>query len=243
MALRVQDRYASATDLAADVEHWLADQPVSAHREPLRDRLRRWVRRHQTLVTGLAALVLTATVALAGSLVLLERERGQTAQARDDERQAKQQVKQALVHSEAAERSAAEQRKLALMTVRAVVRDIHEELKDKPRSQELRKKLLRQAESRLQQVARAADTAQQADHELIWVFFELGDLFLYEEGGVGDARKQYEQALVLAQHGADAHRDGVEPQRDLAIAHAKLGDVRMKSNDPAPLGRCTRRRW
>ena len=35
MALRPDDRYASALDLAADVERWLADEPVSAEREPL----------------------------------------------------------------------------------------------------------------------------------------------------------------------------------------------------------------
>ena len=35
MALRPEDRYASARALADDVEHWLADEPVSAYREPL----------------------------------------------------------------------------------------------------------------------------------------------------------------------------------------------------------------
>ena len=35
MALRPEDRYASARALAEDVEHWLADEPVSAWREPL----------------------------------------------------------------------------------------------------------------------------------------------------------------------------------------------------------------
>ena len=34
MALRPEDRYASARALADDVEHWLADEPVAAYREP-----------------------------------------------------------------------------------------------------------------------------------------------------------------------------------------------------------------
>jgi len=42
LALRPEDRYASALDLAADVEHWLADEPVSAYHEPLTVRVRRW---------------------------------------------------------------------------------------------------------------------------------------------------------------------------------------------------------
>src|SRR5438445_1090796 len=52
MALQPEERYPTALALAADVEHWLADEPVSAYQEPLRDRLRRWGRRHRPLVTG-----------------------------------------------------------------------------------------------------------------------------------------------------------------------------------------------
>src|SRR5207237_2250264 len=46
MAVRPEDRYASALDLAADVERWLCDEPVSAYPEPWSARLARWVRRN-----------------------------------------------------------------------------------------------------------------------------------------------------------------------------------------------------
>jgi Flp pilus assembly protein TadD len=65
MALRPEDRYGSALALAADVEHWLADEPVSAYREPWAVRCGRWVRRHKTTVAATAAMVL-ATVLLGG---------------------------------------------------------------------------------------------------------------------------------------------------------------------------------
>lgn len=45
MAKEPGDRYASALDLASDIERWLADEPVSAHREPFSARARRWLRR------------------------------------------------------------------------------------------------------------------------------------------------------------------------------------------------------
>ena len=64
MARRPEDRYATALDLAADVRRWLADEPVSAYREPCTVRARRWMRRHRTLVT-------TAAAALAVALVIL----------------------------------------------------------------------------------------------------------------------------------------------------------------------------
>ncbi|WP_435010851.1 WD40 repeat domain-containing serine/threonine protein kinase [Tundrisphaera lichenicola] len=61
MALRPEDRYPSARDLADDLEHWLADEPVSAHQESVTDRLSRWSRRHRTLVISATAILLTVT--------------------------------------------------------------------------------------------------------------------------------------------------------------------------------------
>jgi hypothetical protein len=49
--------------LAAELEHWLADEPVSAWREPPAVRLRRWLGRHRALVAGAAAALLVATAA------------------------------------------------------------------------------------------------------------------------------------------------------------------------------------
>lgn len=56
------ERYGSASDLAADVGRWLADQPVSAWREPLSTRARRWVRQHPAWIAATCAGVLAAGV-------------------------------------------------------------------------------------------------------------------------------------------------------------------------------------
>jgi serine/threonine-protein kinase len=65
-ALTVQPerRYESAEALKADVERWLADEPVSAYAEPWAARVRRWGRRHQRLVSGATAAGLVAAAAL-----------------------------------------------------------------------------------------------------------------------------------------------------------------------------------
>jgi eukaryotic-like serine/threonine-protein kinase len=68
MAPRPEGRYASPRGLADDIEHWLADEPVSAHREGWGARLARWSRRHRAWVRGAAAALavgLVAAVALA----------------------------------------------------------------------------------------------------------------------------------------------------------------------------------
>lgn len=79
MELAPQDRYTSPRAMADDIEHWLADEPVSAWREPWTIRVRRWVRRHRTKVAATSAAVLVATVSFAIGTILLtaayERER------------------------------------------------------------------------------------------------------------------------------------------------------------------------
>ena len=51
ISLKPADRYATPRMLADDVEHWLADEPVTAWPEPWTVRTRRWLGRHRTLVT------------------------------------------------------------------------------------------------------------------------------------------------------------------------------------------------
>jgi tRNA A-37 threonylcarbamoyl transferase component Bud32 len=81
MALRPQDRYATALELAADVEHWLADEPVAAYREPLAARLGRWARRHPARVAAAAAAFLVALLAGGGAWLWAAERRAETERA------------------------------------------------------------------------------------------------------------------------------------------------------------------
>jgi serine/threonine protein kinase len=92
MALEPEARYASPRALADDVEHWLADEPVSAHREPVRARLGRWARRHRVLVASAAVLLVTAVAALTAGLVLLGRKQAEVVQQRNAARRARDQA-------------------------------------------------------------------------------------------------------------------------------------------------------
>jgi serine/threonine-protein kinase len=75
MLLKPHDRYATALDLSADIEHWLADEPVTAYREPWTTRVRRLVKRHRTLVTGAAAALLAVLLLGGGGWWWWEQER------------------------------------------------------------------------------------------------------------------------------------------------------------------------
>lgn len=63
-ALRMEDRYASATQLATDLRRWLAGDPVSAYREPWLQRCARWTLRHRRTasIVALAAFSVVLVV-------------------------------------------------------------------------------------------------------------------------------------------------------------------------------------
>jgi hypothetical protein len=67
MAFAPEERYATALDLAAEVDRWLADEPVRAYREPWTTRTRRWLKRHRLPVTGAAAALLAVVIVSGGA--------------------------------------------------------------------------------------------------------------------------------------------------------------------------------
>ncbi len=64
LALAPEARYVSARALADDIERWLGDEPVRAHRESYGEQIYRWSRNHRTLATSLFVGYLVATVAI-----------------------------------------------------------------------------------------------------------------------------------------------------------------------------------
>jgi hypothetical protein len=127
LALKPEDRYGSAEALRADLERWLADEPVTAYAEPLMIRARRWMRRHRSLVTSAAAVLVFGLIGLAGFATVLAGKNGElkkanekvsaaleaeraanekTARALEAETQAKQQKEEALTQSEEARKRA-----------------------------------------------------------------------------------------------------------------------------------------
>jgi hypothetical protein len=78
MQAQPKDRYETALDLAADVENYLADEPVSVLSETRAQRISRWVRRHrfaaQSAALGIVAVVMISVLAAAWLGTLARRE-------------------------------------------------------------------------------------------------------------------------------------------------------------------------
>jgi hypothetical protein len=82
MARDPVDRYETPLELAHDVEHYLADLPVTAYREPLPRRLARWARRHRSVAQLAAAALLLLLLTAGTAAVLLKRLAGDEYRAR-----------------------------------------------------------------------------------------------------------------------------------------------------------------
>jgi tetratricopeptide (TPR) repeat protein len=62
------DRYATAQELAEDLERYLRDEPVQARRPSLTRRARKWARRHRPAVTAAVVCLLVSLATLVGSV-------------------------------------------------------------------------------------------------------------------------------------------------------------------------------
>ena len=78
MALKPEDRYATPRMLAEDIEHWMADEPVAAWREPLRGGRGGGRGGHRTAVTAATAAVLVALAGMAAVLGVQARANSRT---------------------------------------------------------------------------------------------------------------------------------------------------------------------
>jgi len=84
MQIRPENRYHTALDLAADLQNYMADEPVSVYQEPPLERTLRWARRHRSWTASLAlAAALVLGVSFLASIVL-----GRMAQSERDVRMA-----------------------------------------------------------------------------------------------------------------------------------------------------------
>ena len=99
MAFRKEDRYATALELAEDVQRYAAGEPVSAYPEGVLRRTWRWVKRRRKALGWAAAAALAAGLLVAAFVRLREAERlqaeaQQDAQHLKDLEQARQDVKE-----------------------------------------------------------------------------------------------------------------------------------------------------
>jgi serine/threonine protein kinase len=132
------DRYATAQQMADDLQRFLDGRPILARPPTVSERLRTWSRRHPALVgSGIVALILV-TVASLVSTALIRREQRKT--------QVEQQNAEAAYRREHQRADEAEARfRLARRAVDELIRASEQELGHRPGMEGLRKRLLTSA--------------------------------------------------------------------------------------------------
>jgi hypothetical protein len=121
-------RYATARELADDLRRFLAHEPIRARRATAAQRLRKWARRHPSVVWAAAVL---CALTVAGSLVsaeLLRREQANTQIAYEKERQRSHEAEERFL--------------LAREELDEMFKLCEEELADKPQLDGIRRRLL-----------------------------------------------------------------------------------------------------
>jgi serine/threonine protein kinase len=113
MALKPEDRYSSARALADDIEHWLADEPVSCYREPWGKRATRWARYHRTGILTSGALALVSLVSLTALLLVRSAWESEHAEGRRADENAKTVIERTEAALKAAKGQLEEAKKLA----------------------------------------------------------------------------------------------------------------------------------
>jgi WD40 repeat protein/serine/threonine protein kinase len=82
MAKNPEERYATAQELADDLQRYLEDKPIKAKRPSLRQRAQKWARRHKAVVRAAVVVSVLAVAGLAAGTVLVMQEQARTAEAR-----------------------------------------------------------------------------------------------------------------------------------------------------------------
>jgi serine/threonine protein kinase len=99
------ERYATARELADDLQRFLSDRPIHARRPSLVEKTTKWARRHKAVVASAVVVLLLSVAALSAATVLIagayERERQKAQEADESFRQARQAVDQLVQISEA----------------------------------------------------------------------------------------------------------------------------------------------
>ena len=209
MALKIEDRYPTALALAEDLERWLADEPVTAYRDPLAVRLARWGRRHRTAAVSATALLVMAAAAMTVTTVLVERQ--------------KREVVRQKTLAEVNYRYARDAVDQMLTKVGEV------DLADVPQMEPVRRKLLEEARRFY-----LAFLGQRGDDpatrlEAGRAHRRLGDIQEMLGDHVG-AEQSYRQALGL--HRPLVEESPAEPafRQDLASDYSRIGVVLKKAN-------------
>jgi serine/threonine protein kinase/tetratricopeptide (TPR) repeat protein len=235
MATKPGDRYASPKALAEDVERWMADEPVSAWREPLSRRARRWGRRHRTSVTAAMAAMLMALAGTGAVLAVQTRANGELRRANANLAIANGKVTRTNDELHAANERERQRFDLAMEAIKLFHGEVSEDLLLKEKQFEgLRAKLLKGAAGfygKLEGLLKGQGDAK-SRAALGRAYFELGDL-TRKIGNMAETLAVHRKALAVRRELAARPEADGGSVLDVAQSLMAVGVSLAETGDPA----------
>jgi serine/threonine-protein kinase len=205
-------RYGSALDLAEDMHHFLAREPITARPTPQWERLLKWSRRHPAAAALVGVCTVTLLGVAAGGFWFARHEHEQRVKAQGLQQRAEQNFQQAL---EAVDQM--------LTEVGAA------DLADVPQMEETRKRLLEKALGFFQRFLAERGDDPQVRQQAAQAYGRMGDI--QDMLGAEDkAEKAYNQAVPFLQELVAEDPDRIAARRELARTYNNLAIVHKKKN-------------
>jgi len=226
MAPKPEDRYSNPRPLAGDVEHWLADEPVAAWREPWSVRSRRWMRRHRTLATSGAVAVVATLLGLSAVLAVQSWFNRRLTRANEN-------LRMAVAREQEAHAVAQARFTLARDAVEAYYTGTSEDvLLKRPELEALRTKLLGTA---LQYYQKLQSALEEQHEETVQERKELAEA--YERvgkitnliGSQADALNAHQRAIQIREELLRGNRADSDSLRALAVGYNEVGLIHRAS--------------
>ncbi len=218
MAKRREDRYATASDFADDLQRVLDGKPIVARPPTLLDRAARWAQRHREIAAAAAAVCLLALAGLAVSTFLIVREKHRTDQNLQLADQNLQLAEKRLqkVHE----------------AVDKLGQDISYRLKNVPGATEIRKNVLRTTLGYYREFVEQDKDNPRLQAELALIYGKIGKLSA-ELGSVDDAVEADQEAIRIYQALAEANPSDTDYPQRLAVCENNLGSAFAQANKTA----------
>ncbi|MFO0907370.1 MAG: protein kinase [Isosphaeraceae bacterium] len=209
MAREPERRYATARAFADDLRRWLRGEPIVARPASALERLARWARRNPriaAMAATTAALLVTTTVVSITAALVVSRAQRETVRALA---------------------SARAQRALALDTLNSLIFRVQRTLGERPGMLELRQKILSDAITNLELIAREEPGLNDTDRSTLVALQRLSEALILT-GRHDEARSYLERSLRMAE--ATLRQTPSDSARiDLATSHDKLGMIDQHS--------------
>jgi serine/threonine protein kinase len=226
-------RYATAADLARDLQRFLDDQPVRARRARPWERLARWAKR-RPVVAGLLALLAAALVALAvlshlhnqelqAGLDRVTQEQRETRKARDD-------MRDALALAEQNHTRAEENFAEALGAVdRLLSRVGDEKLRDVPQLEKVRAAIYEDALAALQRLLARKGADPETRHKVADAYARVAETRV-DLGLVGGGEESFRQAVELFERLAAEYPGRAVYRKQLVTHLFYLGETLLQAD-------------